>query len=141
MILLDTNVILDVVQQREPHYAGSAAVIDRVVRGLVVSRLPAHAVTTIHLIAGRYHNREVADRTANWLLARFDIAPVGYDELTHALSRQWRDFEDAVVASAAVSAGCWAIITRNISDFGDAPVAVMTPDEYLVDHDPLRNSD
>lgn len=53
MILLDINVVLDVVQRREPHCHASAAVLDQVVRKKVAGALSAHAVTTIHFIVSR----------------------------------------------------------------------------------------
>jgi predicted nucleic acid-binding protein len=45
----------------------------------------------------------------------------------------WEDFEDAVVAAAAESSGCDAIVTRNVRDFRATPVAAVTPEEYLLD--------
>ncbi|MCK2097680.1 PIN domain-containing protein [Thauera aromatica] len=47
MILVDLNVVLDVFQAREPYYAASAAVLDRVVCKQVEACVSAHAVTTI----------------------------------------------------------------------------------------------
>ena len=42
-----------------------------------------------------------------------------------------KDFEDAVVASLALDAGCKAIITRNTGDFQKSPIPSMTPDDFL----------
>ena len=41
------------------------------------------------------------------------------------------DFEDAVVAAIAESAGCSVIITRNITDFSQSPVSAITPEEFI----------
>ena len=133
MILIDTNVVLDVIQQREPHYRASAAVIDRVVRKHVRAALPAHAITTIHFLVGRYQNQETASQVIDWILARFDVAPVGRTELIRAQSFAWGDFEDAVVAAAAEAAGCEVIVTRNVREFSGSPVPAFTPEEYLLD--------
>jgi predicted nucleic acid-binding protein len=133
MILLDINVVLDVVQRREPHYRASAAVLDLVVRKKVAGALSAHAVTTIHFIVSRYQRRETASRVVDWLLGRFTIAGVGKSELIRAQSLGWEDFEDAVVAAAAESSGCDAIVTRNVRDFRATPVRAVTPEEYLLD--------
>lgn len=136
MILVDLNVVLDVVQRREPHYSGSALVIDRVVRQRVRGFLPAHAFTTVHFLVGRYRDAPTAARTVDWLLRRFEVAAVGRAELERAQVLGWRDFEDAVVAAAAETAGCNTIVTRNVADFRDSPVAALTPEEYLLS-DPL----
>lgn len=131
MILLDLNVVLDVVQRREPHYTASALVLDRVVRGKVRGCLPAHAFTTIHFLVDRYRDAATAARTVDWLLHRFEVAGVGRTELERAQALDRGDFEDAVVIAAAESAGCEAIVTRNVADFRDSPVPAVTPEEYL----------
>lgn len=132
MILLDVNVLLDVVQKREPHYRASAAVIDGVVRGHREAVIPAHAVTTIHFLVGRYQDTRTANLAVDWLLRRFTIADVGYQVLARAQRLGWDDFEDAVVAAAAERRGCRTIVTRNIKDFTDSPVPALTPEEFLL---------
>ncbi len=133
MILIDLNVGLDVVQKREPHYAASAAVLATVTRGKVDALLPAHALTTLHYIVGRYHGRPKADGVVDWLLKHFGIAATGREEIVRARGLHWPDFEDAVVAAAAESAGCAGIVTRNIRDFAGSPVPALTPEEFLLD--------
>lgn len=132
MILVDLNVVLDVVQRREPHYRASASVIDAVVRGQARGFLPAHAFPTIHFLVARYQNASTAARTVDWLLRWFEVAAVGRAELERPRALGSSDFEDAVVAAAAETAGCEAIVSRNVADFAASPVAALTPEEYLV---------
>lgn len=132
MILVDLNVLLDVIQKREPHYRASAAVLERIVTGTTSGAIPAHAVTTVHFIVNRYADRKRADEVVDWLLERFDIAAVGGAELQTARHLAWADFEDAVVAASAISSGCSVIVTRNVRDFRNSPVPPMTPDEFLL---------
>jgi predicted nucleic acid-binding protein len=130
--LLDLNVVLDVVQKREPHYAPSAAVIEAAIQRQLEGFLPAHAVTTLHYIVNRYRSRTIANRAVDWLLRYFDIATVGREELLRARALDWKNFEDAVVAAAAEARACDAIITRNVRDFRHSTVPVLTPEEYLL---------
>lgn len=132
MILLDLNVLLDVVQRREPHYGASAAVIEEVIHGRIEAALPAHAVTTLHYIVGRYQDPQTANGVVDWLLRYFAIAAVGQQVLQQAPMLAWEDFEDAVVATSAELAGCEVIVTRNVKDFPDPPVSALTPEEYLM---------
>jgi predicted nucleic acid-binding protein len=105
MIMLDLNVILDVVQKREPHYTASAAVLSRVVRGETPACVPAHAMTTLFYLVARYRDKHSADRLIDWLLTHCLIAPEGKDELIRARALPIQDFEDAVVASSAEAFG------------------------------------
>ena len=132
MILIDLNVILDVVQKRQPHYRGSAAVLDEIVNERVAGVIPVHAVTTIHYIVSRYQNKSSADKAVDWLLRYFDIAVTGRTELLQARSLGWNDFEDAVVAVAATSRACHWLVTRNVKDYSASPVPAVTPEEYLL---------
>lgn len=131
MILLDLNVVLDVFQERQPHYPTSARVVDLVVGQQVKGFVSAHAVTTIHYLVSRHFDEGRAVDAVDWLLSHFDTATVGRDELLRARSLNWRDFEDAVVAAAAASAGCHFIVTRNVKDFAGSPVMPILPEEYL----------
>lgn len=135
MILVDLNIVLDVVQKREPHYQVSATLLSAIIRGAVKAALPAHALTTVHYIVARYQDRIKADKVIDWLLRYFAVAAVGHAELVRARDLDWPDFEDAVVAAAAESAHCDSIVTRNVSDFKGSPVPVMTPHEMLLEMD------
>lgn len=130
--MLDLNVLLDVLQKREPHYRVSAAVLERVLHGEERGALSAHAVTTVHYLVGRYADRAAADRALSWLLHHLNVCAVGRDELERARSLGWSDFEDAVVAAVAERAGCDCIVTRNVKDFEGSPVSVLTPQEWLL---------
>ena len=57
---------------------------------------------------------------------------VQHAELMRARALGWSDFENAVMAAAAESSGCEALVTRNVKDFAGSPVTALTPEEYLV---------
>ena len=130
--MLDLNVVLDVLQQREPFYSASARILTRIVKGEASGCLPAHAVTTIHYIARRHAGLQAADDAIDWLLANLEVEPQGRGTFVRARSLSFRDFEDAAVASAAEAAGCSQIVTRNVADFTGSPVPALTPEELLV---------
>lgn len=132
-VMYDLNVLLDVVQQREPYYRASAMAVSKAVEGMVVAVFPCHGVTTIHYLVGRYAAKGRADDLLDWLLAHFSIGVAGRAELSRARGMPMRDFEDAVVVAVAESTGCDVIVTRNVADFIGAPLRVMTPDEFLLE--------
>jgi predicted nucleic acid-binding protein len=131
-VMLDLNVILDVVQKREPFYPASAAVLSRAVEGPDISCLPGHALTTLHYIVAKHASREQADTLVDWVLAHLEIVPQDRAQFVRARGLRFDDFEDAAVASAAEAAGCKLILTRNVADFGSSPVPAITPEEFLL---------
>ena len=46
-LIIDLNVVLDVLQEREPFYAASASLLATVETGKVEGYLPAHSVATL----------------------------------------------------------------------------------------------
>lgn len=127
--LLDLNVLLDVIQKREPHYAASAAILDRIAAGEMEGAIPGHALTTVCYLVSRFADGERAGRAVDWLLDLLEAVPEGREVFLHARSLPVPAFEDAVVAAAAAHAGCDRIVTRNVDDFGDVDPPAVTPVE------------
>lgn len=130
-VLLDTNVVLDVLLDREPFVQDSARVMDQVERGAVNGLLCATTITTLAYLAGRTVGKKQAVHQMRQLLRLFEVAPVTRPVLDAALSSKTPDFEDAVLAEAAQQAGAQAIITRNLKDFSHSPVRAYTPEQWL----------
>jgi len=128
-VLLDLNVLLDVVQQRVPHYEASAQVLSCARRGEITAAIPAHAVTTLFYVLRKASGQAVAEATTDWLLQHFEIARIDKTVLEAARALPMSDFEDAVVAASA--SDCQFIVTRNVADFTGAPVPVITPSALL----------
>jgi predicted nucleic acid-binding protein len=128
-LLLDVNLILDVLLDRKPHAEDASDVWAAIETGRATGYLSAHAVTTIHYLNAKAIGPKMAGETTQALLSVFDIAVVDEAVLRSAALLKWRDFEDAVTASAAVRARCDTIVTRNPKDFAKASILVMAPRE------------
>jgi predicted nucleic acid-binding protein len=130
-VLVDLNVIIDVLQNRQPFYEDSASVVDAVARGEAVGWLAAHSVTTLFYVISRTRNRETAVQAVTGLLESFAVAKVDDTIIHEALSLGWKDFEDAVQMASASAEGIDYLITRNIKDFQSGPVPVIQPAAFL----------
>jgi predicted nucleic acid-binding protein len=130
-VLLDTNVVLDVLQAREPFSHHATQLFARVERGELEGVLCATTLTTIDYLLGRTMSAQQAKDAVRSLLDLFEIAAVTRVVLEAALASPMADFEDAVLAHAASHAGTDRIITRNTRDFGQSPVLAMEPIEFL----------
>ena len=130
-VLLDTNVLMDVLLERELFVNESVQVFDQVVRGAVTGLICATTVTTIFYLTSREVGGEEAMRHIQKLMNLYEIAPVTRSVLDAAMTSNSPDFEDAVLAEAAHQAGAQAIITRNLKDFAHSPVRAYTPRQWL----------
>ena len=130
-VMFDTNILLDVFQDRQPHYAGSADCVNRVLHGEMEGCIPAHVLTTFYYVLKKYRDARVARDAVTWLLKGFRAASCDQVVLEEACRCAMPDFEDAVVALSAQHAGCTHILTRNPRDFAKSPVPVLSPAELL----------
>ena len=127
-ILVDVNVVLDVLLDRQPHVEGSAAVWMAVERGATEGLLAAHAVTTIHYLIRKELGSARAKRTVTAMLRVFGVAAVDGSVIQEALELAGPDFEDAVTAAAARQAGCDFIVTRDPKGFRECSVRCLAPE-------------
>ena len=131
MILIDTNVILDLLLERPAFLQEAQQISDRVERGDCHAMLCATTVTTIDYLARKQLGSPGARAALAALLDLYDIAAVTRATLLMALASDMPDFEDAVLAHAAHQAGAQAIVTRNLRDFAKSPVRAYTPAQFL----------
>jgi len=126
-VLFDTNVVLDVLLDRQPFSDSSAQLMSLVEASEMQGFLCATTVTTIHYLMAKSLDAKSAIKHIRLLLSLFEIAPVNRAVVENALECDFSDYEDAVVVEAARHAGVEYIITRNIKDFKKSPVPAYTP--------------
>lgn len=130
-VLFDTNVILDVLLDREPFSRDASILLAKVEQAEIIGFACATTITTIHYLSTKILDQEAASRHIQSLLSLFAIAPVNRLVLENAFAAGFKDFEDAVLHEAAVHAGVQHIVTRNIKDFKKASLPVHEPGEFL----------
>ena len=131
--LIDTNVILDVLLKREPFYNDSASVLTLSGQENITLYVTASSITDIYYIAYQtLRNKEKVKQMLRELLKIVLIAGVSGDEIRNALALSWRDFEDSVQYSVALLQEMDGIVTRNPSDYKEAEIKVMRPEEFLL---------
>lgn len=130
-ILLDVNVILDVLADRQPFADDAAAVLSALESKAADGFIAAHTATTLHYLLSRELGSKKAARALTDLLRLVGVVPVDEDRILHALAMGWNDFEDAVQAACAEKAEVDYLITRNESDFRASSVKVLSPGAFL----------
>jgi predicted nucleic acid-binding protein len=128
-ILFDTNVVLDVMLDREPHAETSSEILSRVESGDLTGCICATTVTTIHYLAARAVGSERALVEVRKLLSLFEIASVNRAVLETAIDLGFSDYEDAVLHEAACAVDAQGIVTRNPRHFKNGTLPVYRPEE------------
>ncbi len=128
-ILYDTNIILDVLLQREPYYNLSSQLLGKAEVKTIEGWVCGTTVTTIHYLIGKALDTKQADHHINNLLKIFAVAPVNRIVIVSAIQSDFNDFEDAVLYQSAVHSGVEGVLTRNKKDFSAGSLPVYSPEE------------
>jgi predicted nucleic acid-binding protein len=131
IILVDTNVLLDVVQHRAGFYRDSSRVWTLAEQGQVKAFVSMISFNNVYYIL----RRQVGSATALDAVKQIRriFRAVAFDEsvLDRAVQLPLNDLEDAIQAASALRAQAEAVVTRNVSDFTGIGIVATTPDELL----------
>lgn len=131
-ILIDTNVLIDFLIDREPFTKNAGEIIKKSQDKVINAYLAAHSITNIFYILRKIYS--VTERKQRLLdLCRIiSVVNIGYELVLNALSNNdLDDVEDCLQAECANVIKADYIVTRNIKDFSYSKVPVILPENLL----------
>ena len=134
--LLDTDVLIDVALEREPHFGFSQTLLTRLRQGDGEAFVAWHTVSNLYYNVRRQRDAATARAFTASLLSFAQVAPTGTDDLRYALGLPMSDFEDAMQVAAARACEAQFIVTRNAGDFARSPIPNLTPAEAVAELSP-----
>ena len=129
---VDTDVILDLLSQRVPHFHFSAVLFSFAEMGkFELYTSPTVMVNTFYILRKNLGN-ENAKNALRKLRIILHVIDSSEKVLDLALNSNFNDFEDAIQYYTALNADIRTIITRNLKDYKAADILVQTPEMFLV---------
>ena len=135
-LFLDTNVVIDLLGEREPFYEAVAKIVSLADKGRIQLSVSALTYATVFYILSRFEDKELVKEKIRKFKVISETSDLTDKVLDKGLSSKIRDFEDALQYFCALENECHVIITRNGKDFKESALPVLSPDEYL---NSLRN--
>ena len=131
-VLIDTNIVLDFLLQREPFFQETELLFQAIDAGQFIGYVTATTLTDIFYIS-RKHTRSVeqARQAVLETMTAMIICPIDRAVLELAFNSGLLDFEDAVQIFGAVAQGLDAILTRDNKGFLSSPIPVFSIQELL----------
>ena len=130
--IIDTCVVIDALQNREPFCADAQRVFLAVANRRVGGSITAKAVTDIYYLMHRYtHDDAQSRRALSAIFVLFDVLDTAGLDCRRAISSEISDYEDAVMVESAIRAEVDCIVTRNKRDYEKSLVPVYSPAEFL----------
>ena len=131
-VLLDTNVIMDALQERQPFDAEAKEILLRAQNGEFSCCFTANAATDIFYLYRKARDLQSARQVLDFLLKTYKVVSVTHEDCISALSVLIEDFEDAIVSACANRAGADYIVSRDVQFLRDnSPVKVIAPNDFL----------
>ena len=130
-LLIDGNIILDVLQNREPHVVDSAKIWKLCETDQVEGYVSGLTFSNLVYIMRKELSPEKINEVFKSLGLIFRFTDLTVSDLAKAAEQQWDDFEDALQVATAERIHADNIITRNVKDFKQSKIVAFTPTEFL----------
>ena len=131
MMLLDTDILIDVALDRRPHSEASSEILEWVESGGESACVAWHTISNFHYMVNRELGGDSALRFILDLTRFVSVAVTDTDSVRYAARLPMPDFEDAMQVAAARACGARFIITRNIRHYRQSPIPAVTPAQAL----------
>jgi predicted nucleic acid-binding protein len=135
-VLLDTNVIVDVLQQREPWFADGQKIFYAIANKQITGCITAKEAADIHFFSRKqFTGQENVDVKARQVMTKlyalFELIDTLGIDCQNAIAIENNDYEDAIMIESAVRSGLDCIVTRNPEHFKPSPIPVYSPSEFV----------
>ena len=131
-LLIDTNIILDAMMNREPWAGQAQEIILAIAEDKAEGCITASSFTDIHYILRKYlGDKERTKQALLGLLIVVDVLDVTGLDCEKAFELPMPDYEDALLAYCGKRHKVDKIITRNLKHFEGSPVEAVLPEEIL----------
>lgn len=131
VLFIDSDVLLDTILIREPHFNDSVAVLELADGKNFSCCTSVHSLLNIHYSVKKAFGEKSARQAIKILIEKLMIIKEDVNTLEVALRSTFSDFEDAVQYCVAQEVNADAIVTRNIKDYKQSSIRVLTPVQFL----------
>lgn len=131
-VLIDTNVLLNYLTNREDSYLKESIEIVRMcAKGECTGYIAFHSLSTLWYVLRKRSDKERRQNLKD-ICEIFSVASASQSEILDAIEKEnFEDFEDCLQDKCAKEVGADFIITCNTRDFENSEVPAITPDAFI----------
>lgn len=130
-VFVDTDIILDLLVKREPHFIHAAKLFTLIDRNKIKAFSSPLVFANLQYLLKKETSNNIALNNLRKLKTILDILPVNGRVIDQSLNSEFKDFEDAIQYFTVVNNGIDIIITRNIVDYKKSKISVATAQDFL----------
>lgn len=132
-VFIDTDVIVDFLTDRNPFSIDSAKIFSLIDQKKVRGCVSSLSFSNLYYVLRKFGTHRKVINSLQSLAELVEILKVDGNTVKSALASDFKDFEDSIqycTVQDYKKADC--IITRNIRDYKNSSLPVMTPETFLV---------
>ena len=131
-ILIDTNVLIDYLLEREPFFEDAKKVILSCTNGETKGCIAAHSLSNMFFILRKDYDANERREVLLNLCKIFDVEGIDKAKLILGLQNEnFSDFEDCLQMECAKAYEADYIVTRNVSDYATSEIKAILPKDYI----------
>ena len=128
---VDTDIILDLLAMREPHYQFSARLFSMADEGKLKLCVSSLSFSNLNYILSNQFSAVQARKKLLTFKTLVTVLSVSEKSVDLALNSDFNDFEDALQYFTALEFKISTLLTRNLKDYKKADISVLTAEQYL----------
>jgi predicted nucleic acid-binding protein len=132
-VFIDTDVIIDFLTDRKPYSTEAAKIFSLIDQKKITGYVSSLSFSNLYYVLRKFGTHKKIMTSLHELAELVEILNVDGDTIKYALGSDFKDFEDAIQYFTALKnkkTDC--IITRNIKDYKNISLPLMTPETFLV---------
>jgi predicted nucleic acid-binding protein len=131
-VFVDTNILVDLIADRKPFSKFAIQLFLKAEERKIKLYASSHSIATTHSLLKKYIDEKDLREVLFNILDYLNIVAIDLDVLKKGLKSKHKDFEDALqIISAYSIEKIDCIVTRNIKDFKESEIRVLSPDELI----------
>jgi len=130
-VFIDTNIILDLLGERDPFYEASAKLASLADKGIILLVVSPISFATVNYFLSKFESPKIAKEKLRKFKVLCEVSTIDEEIIEKGLSSNFKDFEDSLQYFSALDSECEIIITRNAKDFQKSSLPVMTAAQFL----------
>ena len=131
-LLIDTNVVLDLLAKRDPFYKSAAQIFSLADKNKLKLSISSLTFANTNYVLSRLKSTSKAREVLRQFRVLVKILSLTDKVIDLALNdSKFKDLEDGLQYYSAIENNQELIITRDLKDFRESKIPVMTPEEYI----------
>ena len=130
-VFIDTDIALDLLAERAPHYASAAELFTGADSGNLSIYVSSLSFSNLNYLLSRQYSQKEARRILQTFKILVKVLAADDKIIDLSLNAEFKDFEDAIQYFTAIENNIFTLLTRNLKDYKHAAITVMTAEDFL----------